>query len=180
MAACAWAGVGVVPPLPHGFTGVTVPEPEGELNHLTDPRVLKPDIMVFGFAAIGREGNASCVVRGGATLLEFVFCRMVDAVVGGGRTALALVFEILGAAVLPQAGGTDTPDGRGALLLIADSAGKGSRLFPVVIEFPQESCLATAERDDCAVLFLRVNTRRPLPAALETPGKVPLGPGKPG
>jgi len=178
-AACACAGVGVVPPLPQGFTGVALPDPVGEANHFTEPRVLKPDIIVFGFGAAGNEGNASSVARGGTVLRELVFCRSEDAVVGGGRAALMFVLEIDGADVLPHARGIDTPEDR-ELLFAADSAGNGSRLFPLAMALPQDPCLDTAERDDCAVLFFSVNTRRPLPAVLETPGRVPLGPGRPG
>jgi hypothetical protein len=56
-----------MPPFPHAFTGVAVPEPAGELrlleevNQRTEPRVLKPAIIVFGFGAAGREGNISSV-----------------------------------------------------------------------------------------------------------------------
>jgi hypothetical protein len=47
--------------------------------------------------------------------------------------------------------------------------------------FPHDPCLDTADLELCAVLFFSVNTRLPLPLAmLETPGNVPLGPGKPG
>jgi hypothetical protein len=141
--------------------------------------VLKPAIIVFGFAAAGREGKASSVARGGAALPEFVFCRRVDAVVGDGRARLMFVLEMLGTEVFPHAGGTETAVPRG-FLLAAASAGKGSRVVPLAIALPQEPCLETAEREDCAVLFFSVSTRRPLLAIFETPGRVPLGPGKSG
>jgi hypothetical protein len=130
-AACACAGVGVVPPLPQGFTGVVVPDPDGEVNHLAEPRVLKPAIIVFGFAAAGSEGKASSVARGGAAVLEFVvFCLMVEAVVGEGREELRFVLATVGTGELPHAGGVETAVGRGPLILfelVADKAGNGSR-----------------------------------------------------
>jgi len=89
--------------------------------------------------------------------------------------------------VFPQAAAVDTavPDlpPREEAPLVEDKAGNGSRLVLLLVAralLPQEPCLETADRDDWAVLFLRVSTRRPLPAPalLDTPGKVPLGPGR--
>lgn len=176
----------MVPPWPQALTGVTAPEPAGELRldepiRRPEPRVLNPAIMVFGFGAAGREGNMSSVWRGGATLLLDVPTR--DAVVGGAReTGAALIVLVLtcGAGVFPQT----ACDGRACLLgrpFAPPNAGKGSRVELLGRALPHDPCFETADRDDCAVLFFRVRTRRPpvAPApVLDTPGSVPLGPGR--
>lgn len=149
--------MGVVPPFPHAFTGVAVPEPAGELrfdgvNQRTEPRVLKPAIMVFGFGAAGREGNVSSVCLGGAVFLLDEPTR--DAVVGGGReigAAPIMVLVICGAGVLPQTACFELVAVAAGLLarpFVADNAGNGSRLVPAESALPHEPCLETAERDD--------------------------------
>ncbi len=148
--------MGVVPPFPHAFTGVAVPEPAGELrldevNQRTEPRVLKPAIMVFGFGAAGREGNVSSVCRGGAVFLLDEPTR--DAAVGGGReigVAPIVVLVTCGADVLPQTACFELVPAAGLIArpLVALSAGNGSRLVPAESALPHEPCLETAERDD--------------------------------
>lgn len=178
-----------MPPWAHALTGVTDPEPAGELRldepiRRPEPRVLNPAIIVFGFGAVGRDGNMSSVWRGGATF-DLLEVPTRAAVVGGGRgvgaAAPMVVLLTCGADVLAQ-----TACDVGAALLLGRpfapaSAGNGSRLEPPGRALPHDPCFETADRDDCAVLFFRVRTRRPpvAPApALDTPGSVPLGPGR--
>lgn len=136
--------------------------------------MLKPAIIVFGLAAAGREGKLSsdCLIGGWR-----VVGRLKAGAAVMGLVALELTEDTVGAVVALQ-GDCDGPFREPPLA--GPRAGNGSRLVPLVTALPQEPCLETADRDDCAVLFFSVNTRRP-PDPLAppvTPGRVPLGPGR--
>lgn len=151
--------------LPHGFVGLpTLPSSQ---PGLTVPLV-RPKIIVFGFAAAGSAGKAS--VAG-------LFALPVA--VGGldvGRDEAGDGFV------------DDTDDAiqgvaptRPAPTLLADGAGIEGNGFALAV-FPQLPFLLTAERDDWAVEFFSLRTRwPPLPAAAaDEPGRTPLGPGNEG
>lgn len=133
--------------------------------HLTAPLVY-PNIVVFGFAAAGKAGNASELVAFAALEVGGLEDGRDEA--GEGREEVDVATHGV-APTLP------------APTRLADDTGMGGKGMALGA-LPQLPCLLTAERDDCCVELLSFSTRRPpLPSgAAEDPGRIPLGPGNVG
>lgn len=132
-------------------------------SHRTVPRV-RPAIKTFGFGAAGKAGNAlrSAVFGAGPVEARGAGRAYDDVVVTVGRVAGVLVHAGIAAA---------------RLVFGVDSGGNG--LLEVLDRLPARP---TAEREDCAVDDFRRSTRFPPDPVVpdDSPGIVPLGPGRAG
>lgn len=135
-------------------------------------------MVVFGFGAVGRAGNASEFAAFAFAVRESGGLEEGREVVGEGRE------EVEADGVSQGVAPTLPAPARLAEAEVDAAGGMGGKGLAAAA-LPQLPWRLTAEREDCCVELLSFSTRRPPPllatdVAAEEPGKMPLGPGRVG